>query len=153
MLQCNVSHWLRVCSKWSLYSGAVYYALYMTNGSCACGLNIPGASCLICTGLDIFFFVQCIPHCVGNIAGSTDTVQGLNNMVNFLRKKIVTIDIPYLACEGKIWGVFCEYKLWFMWSLSQCSALCKYNVILHRIIMTRGCTSNCSWNLLVWWVL
>ena len=35
-----------------------------------------------------------------------------------------TIDIPLLTCEGKICGVFCEYKLWFMFCFSHCNAVC-----------------------------
>ena len=29
-------------------------------------------------------------------------------------KKILTIDTPQLARKGEVWGVFCEYKSWFI---------------------------------------
>ena len=29
-----------------------------------------------------------------------------------------------LAHEGEIWDDFCEYKFWFIFSLSYCSAVC-----------------------------
>ena len=28
---------------------------------------------------------------------------------------ILTEDTPYLACEGELWGIFCEYNFWTIW--------------------------------------
>ena len=38
--------------------------------------------------------------------------KGWHKMSIFL--KMLTIDTPYLAREGEIWGVCCEFKVWYM---------------------------------------
>ena len=51
-----------------------------------------------------------------------------------------TIDTPvYLANMGKIWGIFCEFMLWFMFFLNHCSDVC--NIMLYLVCVIR--TLNC----------
>ena len=46
--------------------------------------------------------------------------------------KILTRDTLELAHEGELWGVFCEYKIWFMSCPSQ--FWIQYHVILDHVI-------------------
>ena len=35
--------------------------------------------------------------------------------------QILTIDTPYLTHEGELWGVVCEFKVWFNALAQDCS--------------------------------
>ena len=53
--------------------------------------------------------------------------------------KISTIDIPYLALTGKVWDVFCEYRLLINLMHESLWFGMKYHVAMDRIITATDC--------------
>ena len=60
------------------------------------------------------------------------TVLSLYNAVNFTQN--IINDTQQLTREGEIWGVFCEFKLWLIFYLSHCTAVCVINLSYHGIL-------------------
>ena len=59
------------------------------------------------------------------------------------------IDTPWLARKGEIWGVLCEYKLWFIARLSFCKSEC--NIMIWFRLRSKKTsklhvTGLCEWN-------
>ena len=71
------------------------------------------------------------------------TVRCCSNAVNFFTK-IPTIDTPELACEGKIWGVYCEYKF-PLCSASVTRVLCAISYVLDHILTALDQFSSVHW--------
>ena len=59
-----------------------------------------------------------------DLLGTPNTVPCRYDKVNFL--KMLTIDTPYLAHEGEVWGIYCEFKVCPMFDLGQYIVLLWY---------------------------
>ena len=57
-------------------------------------------------------------HDEKNSLCTRNTVWCCYSAINFLQ--ILTTDAPYLAHEGKVWGVFYEFEIWFVFCCWHC---------------------------------
>ena len=45
--------------------------------------------------------------------------------------KIFTKDTPCLALTGELWGVFCDFKIWFLFCSCRCIVVC--NIMIYHV--------------------
>ena len=47
--------------------------------------------------------------------------------MRYVFQQILTIDTTYLT-KGEVWGVFCDFQLWFMFGMSDVCTIILYHI-------------------------